>query len=159
MSQTILLFALALLQQIGAAKQPGVGQILVATEKSRDPDLAHSVILLIPSDPDSPMGLMLNRPRGKSSYFVGGPIAVGIHTLFRGQHSFAKRVLDGVSVAPMEIVPKGMTARVYVGYAGWSTRQLIDEISRGLWQVIPGAAAMVFDPHPETLWQRASRGS
>jgi hypothetical protein len=35
-----------------------------------------------------------------------------------------------------------------------SPQQLIDEISRGLWKAIPGTAPIVFDPHPETLWQR-----
>jgi len=44
-----LLLALALVQQ------PTVGQILVATEKSRDPDLAKSVVLLIHSDSDGVM--------------------------------------------------------------------------------------------------------
>jgi hypothetical protein len=55
MSETMLLFALTVAQQIGTAKQPAVGEILIATEKSLDPDLAHSIVLLIHSDRDAVM--------------------------------------------------------------------------------------------------------
>lgn len=152
----MLLFALAQIQQIGAAKQPAVGQILVATEKSRDPDLAHSVVLLIQSDRDRAIGLILNRPRGKA--YFGGPIPLGTRWLFRSSAKppDAESVLGGVYATSKESsVPVKTVARVYAGYAGWSAQQLIGEISRGLWRVIPGDAAMVFDPHPETLWKRA----
>jgi putative transcriptional regulator len=154
----ILLFALAVVQQIGAPKQPAVGEILVATEKSHDPDLARSVILLIHSDGDGVMGLILNRPRAQSMYF-GGPIPLGARSLFRSRTkpADAEPVLAGVYMVSKESsIPKTVTARVYSGYVGWSTQQLTDEISRGLWKLVPGDAAMVFDPHPETLWQRVS---
>jgi putative AlgH/UPF0301 family transcriptional regulator len=134
----MLLFALTVAQQIGTIKQPAVGEVLVATEKSKDPDLAHSVILLIHSDPDNVTGLILNRPRGKSMYF-GGPIALGVRTLFRSRTkpADAERILDGVyTVANESSVPKGVIARVYAGYVGWSAQQLTDEISRGLWKLV-----------------------
>jgi putative transcriptional regulator len=146
----VLLFALALLQQIGATKQPALGEILIATEKSRDPDLARSVVLLIHSDPDGVMGVILNRPRGKSMFY-GGPIALGVRKLSRSRVTDAEQILAGVYMSSNTKDPR---ARVYTGYVGWSGRQLIDEISRGLWKVIPGDAALAFDPHPEALWQR-----
>jgi putative AlgH/UPF0301 family transcriptional regulator len=124
-----------------------VGQILVATKKSHDPDLGKSVVLVIHSDSDGVMGLILNRRRDKSKYF-GGPIPLGTRALSRKK---AEQILPGVY---MSADTKDSTARIYEGYAGWSPQQLTDEISRGLWKVIPGTAAMVFDPHPETLWPR-----
>jgi putative transcriptional regulator len=136
--------------------QPTVGQILVATEKSHDPDLAHSVILIIYSDPNGLMGLILNRPQEKAGYF-GGPIPLGTRTLFRSRTkpADAQRILDEVFMVSKEAQnSKEQTARVYAGYAGWTMRQLMDEIDLGLWKVMSGAAAMIFDPHPETLWQR-----
>src|ERR1700722_18100486 len=155
MSETMLLFALTVAQQIGTAKQPAVGEILIATEKSLDPDLAHSIVLLIHSDRDAVMGLILNRPDGKSRYF-GGPITLGVRTLFRSRTkpSDAERILGGVCMVSKESsIPKNVIARVYTGHVGWSAQQLTDEISRGLWKLVPGDAAIVFDPHPETLWQ------
>jgi putative transcriptional regulator len=137
----ILLLMLAMLQP------PPVGQVLVATEKSHDPDLAKSVVLVIHSDSEGVMGLILNRPRGKSTYF-GGPIPLGTRALSRNK---AEQILPGVYLSAGT---KNPTARIYEGYTGWSPQQLTDEISRGLWRVVSGTASMVFDPHPETLWQR-----
>jgi putative transcriptional regulator len=124
-----------------------VGQILIATEKSHDPDLARSVILLIHSDSDGLIGLILNRPRGKSNYF-GGPIPIGTRALVRSRTS--EQILPGVYLGSTKLP----AARIYDGYVGWSPKQLTDEISRGLWKQVPGDAAMVFDPHPGILWQR-----
>jgi putative transcriptional regulator len=128
-----------------------VGQILVATEKSHDPDLAKSVVLIIQADSDGVMGLILNRPSGKSTYY-GGPIPLGTRALVRSAN--ATQILAGVYLTSNT---KDPTARVYKGYAGWSPQQLTDEISRGLWKTIPGDAAKVFDPHPESLWNRTFR--
>jgi putative AlgH/UPF0301 family transcriptional regulator len=99
----MLLFALVLLPQIVTTKQPAVGELLLATERSRDPDLARSVILLIHSDDDGVIGLILNRPRGKSMYF-GGPIALGARALFRSsvKHADAERILNGVYIVSKE---------------------------------------------------------
>lgn len=124
-----------------------VGQILVATEKSHDPDLAKSVVLVIHSDSDGVMGLILNRPRGATYY--GGPIALGTRTLSRNK---GEQILPGVYLGS-----KTKDARIYDGYVGWSPQQLTDEVSLGLWKIIPGAASIVFDTHPETLWQRSPR--
>ena len=140
----VLFVALALVQSMG--------QVLVATENSRDPDLARSVVLLIHSDPDGVIGVVLNRPRGESKYF-GGPIPMGVRTLAHSGAD-AQRILPGVYLVPSA---KDTGARVYAGYVGWSQRQLIDEISRRLWKIVPGDASIVFDPHPDTLWQRRSR--
>ena len=159
MSERILLFSPMLGQRSGTHRQPTVGEILVASEKSRDPDLAHSVILIVYSDPNGLMGLILNRPQEKAGYF-GGPIPLGTRTLFRSHNKpvDGQRILDEVYMASKEAPnPKEPTARVYAGYAGWTMRQLMDEIYLGLWKVIPGDASIVFDPHPETLWQRAAR--
>jgi putative AlgH/UPF0301 family transcriptional regulator len=152
----MLLFALAQLQQIGATKQLAVGQILVATEKSHDPDLSRSVIVLVDSGPAVATGLMLNRPHAKLAYF-GGPVALGTRWLFRSstQPADAKHILGGVYMVSKEsAVPKNVIVRVYAGCVGWSAQQLAYEVSRGLWKVLPGDAAVIFDPHPETLWPR-----
>ena len=140
----VLLLALALLQP------PTVGQILVATQKSRDPDLAKSVVLVIHSDSDGVIGLILNRPRGNSACF-GGPIPLGQRTLVASGQT--GKILDGVYMTSTTKDPSG---RTYIGYVGWSPQQVTDEISRGLWRVVPGAASVVFDSHPETLWKRLS---
>jgi putative transcriptional regulator len=144
-----IILLLALLQQAPAMK---VGDVLVATQKSHDPDLAKSVVVVIHADADGVMGLILNRPRGESTYF-GGPIPLGVRALFRSRTKpeNAEHIIGEVYLMS-KVIPKG--ARVYAGYVGWSAQQLSDEISRGLWKHAAGSAALIFDPHPETLWQR-----
>ena len=44
--------------------------------------------------------------------------------------------------------------RVYFGYSGWSSDQLERETRSGAWHVFDATAAIVFDPHPDTLWKR-----
>jgi len=57
----------------------------------------------------------------------------------------------------MASTTKDPSARIYQGYVGWSPQQLTDEISRNLWRLVHADAAIVFDQHPETLWQRLVR--
>lgn len=134
------------------------GKILVATAKSQDRDLGRSVVLVIHSDVDGIMGLVVNHPVAgtKPPTWFGGPIALGVRELFWSpaapkdeEHIFA----DVYLTRNVEDRPG---ARVYAGYAGWSVPQWQNEIDRGLWRVISADARIVFDPHPETLWRRLS---
>ncbi len=145
--------AIALSLQLASAQQIPSGKLLVAAAKSHDPDLAQSVVLLIHSDKDGAIGLILNRPI-KDVYF-GGPVALGARCLFRSRTkpNFGEHVFADVYVATKP-VDKG---RVYAGYVGWSAAQLQDEVSRGLWQVRDATAALVFDPNPATEWRRLLR--
>ena len=121
--------------------------------KSHDPDLARSVVLLIHCDNDGAIGLILNR-RVKDVYF-GGPVPLGVRCLFRSTKTpdNAVHVFADVYLASHP-VEKG---RVYAGYSGWSNQQLKDEVSRGLWKIRDGDAAVIFDPKPPTLWPRLLR--
>ncbi len=130
-----------------------VGNLLVATEKSHDPDLAKSVVLVIHSDKDGAMGLILNRPM-KDLYF-GGPVALGARCLFRSSSkpADALRIVGDVYLSTKPIAG----GRIYAGYVGWSAVQLEDEISRGLWKVRDGTVKIIFDPNPASLWERLLR--
>ena len=46
--------------------------------------------------------------------------------------------------------------RVYLGYAGWGPGQLENEIRIGAWTTAHGAR-YVFDPQPDSLWDRLNR--
>jgi putative transcriptional regulator len=153
----LLAFAQIGVAQVKSPPQPGIGKLLVATPKSHDPDFAQSVVLLIQRTPEGAIGLILNRPR-KDLYF-GGPIPLGVRTLVRSRTKpeNSERVFGDVYVTESAASAKSPGARTYAGYTGWSAVQLDDEISRGLWKVIPGDAAIVFDTRPDTLWQRLIR--
>ncbi len=170
-------------QPSGTPDLPAVGDLLVATSKMPDRDWAASVVLLIYSDRQGVMGLILNRPTefplshlfpeirsaaaGKDPLYFGGLIALGAKALVRSSAKLegAQLLNIGVSLITQSAAieraartgMRGDVFRVYAGYAGWSPGQLRNELLLGHWRVLRGDTATVFDPHPETLWRRLSR--
>ncbi|MDH3254857.1 MAG: YqgE/AlgH family protein [Acidobacteriota bacterium] len=45
--------------------------------------------------------------------------------------------------------------RLYLGYAGWGAGQLIDEILRNDWLLVPVIDELVFSDEPQAIWARA----
>ena len=45
--------------------------------------------------------------------------------------------------------------RLYLGYSGWGTGQLVEEILRNDWMTAPVDNALIFTDDPETAWARA----
>lgn len=141
-----------------APEAPAPGRILLAAPELRDPDFARTLILLFEGGSQAAMGLMLNRPlrrrSGEQPLFAGGPVAQGTRSLLRGASSpAARRLCPGVWLA--DGPARDPAGRTYLGYTGWTAAQLRDEWTRGLWRVLAGDAALVFDPDPATLWERA----
>ena len=134
------------------------GKLLVATAKSRDHDLGRSVVLVIHSDVDGVIGLVINHPVAgtKPETWFGGPIPLDVRELFRSREkpADAEMVFAGVYVSRK--IDDRAGSRVYAGYAGWSVPQWNDEVARGLWRIVPAETTLVFDAHPETLWRRLS---
>jgi len=176
----------ALLLAINAhGEELAAGRLLIATAKSQDPDFAKSVVLLIHCDDQGAIGLMLNRPSKASLAAVfpdlpaakerteivysGGPVSLGIRALLRSAvkpeggipltpHVYAlarKTLLERTIAAKLP----SSAFRVYVGYSGWSATQLRNELSQELWRIARADASLVFDPKPESLWERVSRSS
>jgi putative transcriptional regulator len=156
---------------VSANPQPlAPGNLLVATAKSHDPDLAGSVVLLIRYDSESAMGLMLNKPtsvpivevlpdakRNSVGVYAGGPVTIGVRGLLRSKAPPFFTVVSNKAEL-LRIIASGIPAlRIYAGYTGWTAPQLQNEVERGLWKVLPASAGALFDPHPETLWRRVVR--
>ena len=181
------LFAIAVLATATLAEcadVPAAGNILVAGRHPPDPDFVGTVILIVHSGDEGVMGLMLNRTSGfplshlfpemKSTaagmdpLYLGGFVAQGVRAVLRSSAPppGARRlfhqvwfVLNAAQVQEMARSGKRpQVFRAYAGYAGWSQGQLRNEILFGHWRVVPGSAAIVFDPHPETLWKRLTAG-
>ncbi len=173
--------AIALLVPSCAFSQlPAAGKLLIATQKSRDPDLKQSVVLLVQYDRDAAVGLIVNRRSdvpvsevfpeltnargGPVKLWAGGPLAIGIRALHQSdfQPAEAREVLTGLSlISDKPLILKLLAAatppdnfRLYAGYVGWTPQQLRSEIAAGLWLVRSADPAAIFDPNPETLWSR-----
>jgi putative transcriptional regulator len=170
------------LQTGDLAKELAAGKLLVARRSLQDPNFAQTVILLVQhSDEEGTVGLIINRqtkiPLSRLSkdlegakgrpelLYLGGPVQTeGVMALVRSRAKLeeAKHVLaDVYMISGKTSLEKTISSnsasdslRLYLGYAGWDAGQLEWELGMDAWDVLPASAAVVFDPHPETLWSR-----
>lgn len=159
---------------------PAVGSFLVATKDIRDPRFREAVILLVKHDSGGSLGLIVNRPTrfplseifpglepgtASEEIYFGGPvhpmlfsILVQTETVRDGEDYVTDDVyavfgVENVGNALGSLKPSD-AARVYSGYAGWSTGQLESEIQRGGWRVIPADSSLIFSGAPGTVWEQ-----
>lgn len=168
-------------QPAGATAQDlGTGKILVARRHMLDPSFAETVVLLVQYDEKGSVGLIINRPskiplsrltrefegvKGRPDpLYLGGPVErSGVMALVRSRTKpeDAKLVFaDIYMISVKATLEKAITSstantlHVYLGYAGWDAGQLEWELGMNAWDILPANAGIVFDAHPETLWNR-----
>jgi putative transcriptional regulator len=167
----------------GALRQLAAGKFLVAARNLPDPNFSEAVVLLVDVNEQGAMGIILNRPTQATlteilpgltgstaagvAYF-GGPVQVaGVLALLRSElprTDCRKVVADVYLVNTREVLDEVLAAgtgpdrfRVYAGYAGWEAAQLQREAALGAWHVFEGDPDVVFDPQPDSVWQRQIR--
>jgi len=160
------------------------GKLLVADRRLRDPNFAETVVLIITYDEDGAIGLILNREgevpvsrllkgvkdaaKMTDLAFEGGPVEPkSVLTLFRSRTPQPRaRRIGGEVYAILEqtlldeILANGAgrdQLRFYLGFANWAPGQLEAELDAGAWRVFPGSAGAIFDPDPDSLWDRLVR--
>ena len=167
----------------GAVKALAPGKLLIASRDLPDPNFAGTVVLIIEHDERATMGLVVNRQSEVTlatvfkqakpgagpapTFFLGGPVQKdAVVGLLRATDApggdDTRRVSGDVYLlsgrAPLEhqIVAGAdpSRCRVYLGYAGWASGQLEEETVQHAWYVLPGTADLIFDPHPDSLWDR-----
>jgi putative transcriptional regulator len=168
-----------------AEDQLGIGSLLVASEKLRDPNFAESVVLILEHDEDNgTLGVIINRRsefplsrvfpdiKGASSdpIYLGGPVSTtAVQALLRlpNEMDEVRHVSGDVyATGSKQVIENSVRARVvsskfrlYVGYAGWGPGQLEVEVRMGAWQVLADRPKLVFDDDPDSLWPRLTRES
>ncbi len=160
------------------------GKFLVAGRNMRDPRFAETVLLLISYGPQGAMGLIINRPtelrlssvfpgiaelaKRNDMVYVGGPVSIDrVFLLIRsgGKPEESLNVFDNVYVSSSENTLRRMIGsagsgkrfRAYAGYAGWSARQLDQEVLRGDWHIIQADAKTIFDMKSSEIWPELIR--
>lgn len=153
--------------------------LLIASATLVDPNFARCVLLVLDSDENGSLGVILNRP---SEVPVGNvleswqDVASEPPVLFRGgpvelNAALAVGSLRGSEDAPTGWRPLGgslgivdldsspddflgllMALRVYAGYTGWGAEQLEAEIAEGSWHVVPALETDAFCSTPDRLW-------
>lgn len=157
------------------------GSLLVATPLIGEGIFERSVILIVDHSEEGAFGVILNLPSevevdeilpawgefvsAPSVIFQGGPVgedsALGVAAIERGlainglrpfTDSFALIDLDGDPCA----LTGTLGARTFVGYSGWTSGQLEEELGENSWFTVP-AEVEDLTTAPETLYQRVLR--
>jgi putative transcriptional regulator len=155
------------------------GHFLVASPHLMDPNFYRSVVLMVQHDEAGALGLIVNRPTGKtiqdvwqmvsdepcdcdSPIFLGGPVRGPLAALHAQEGHSNIEVGPGlfytVDDKSLSEVMRADAAsyRVFIGYAGWAPGQLESELEAGGWLTTPAAADEVFS-EPDRLWHEVSR--
>jgi putative transcriptional regulator len=154
------------------------GQLLLDSGQLQGSFFQRTVVLICQHDAEGAFGLVLNRATGNNvgdmivadlpdplkgcPLFLGGPVqpsalsflltdafvpdANVLPNLSLG-HSLDALVELGESFSPTRKI------KMFTGYAGWSPGQLEDEMKRKAWLKHPASLELVFDVHPDQLWQ------
>lgn len=157
------------------------GKIIITPRGSPDPHFSNSVIVLAHYDRTGALGLMLHyksdltiqkalkgiagAEKRTDPVFVGGPVELPVvFALLR-----AKSAPTGVShvtndlylMTSKQSIANALTEerpvselRVFIGYSGWGPGQLEREVRRSGWYIFDYDESIVFDDHPDTLWNR-----
>ncbi len=161
----------------------GPGKLLVASRGLGDPHFAKTVILLVHYDERGVVGLVLNRrsnlpisrvfdlkaakDRMDPVYF-GGPVQPSVVFALmqsKGDVKKAEQIFDGVYLISDKSLfehtlasqPDPSVFHVYLGYAGWTTDQLRNEVKMGAWFIFPAKTSAVFNADPDVLWNQMIR--
>lgn len=159
----------------------GAGKVLVASRELGDPNFAETVILLVHYDANGVIGLILNRrtnipisrvlaqikaAKGRSDpVYLGGPVETPtVFALLQSTHKLdeAEHVLGGLYwISAKTAMEKAIASRpdpghlhVYLGYAGWTTDQLRNEVGLGGWFIFQADQQTIFNPNPGSLWRQ-----
>jgi putative transcriptional regulator len=155
------------------------GQLLVATPQLMDPNFARTLVLLIQHSQEGALGVVINRPLGKSiqelwrevgsspchsrqPVYLGGPVPGPLMSLHTRPNLAEAEPVPGVFFAAKKqhldelVLTEEPAYKVFVGHAGWGAGQLENELQQGAWRTLAAAAEHVFSTD-EGLWETVFR--
>jgi putative transcriptional regulator len=157
------------------------GKIIISPRDSPDPHFANSVIVLARYDSSGALGLMIHFKsdltvqkalpdvkgveKRKDTIFVGGPVEIPVVlALLRSKSApqGGSSVIGNLYLMTSRqnigaVLKAGLPAsdlRIFIGYTGWGPRQLDNEVRRSGWYIFDYDESLIFDEHPDTLWNR-----
>jgi len=164
--------------------QPAPGSLLIASATLVDPNFARCVLLILDSNEDGSLGVILNQPsetpvdevlvqwrdvvNPPGVFFRGGPVELNA-ALALGSVLSAddpplgwRQVSGSLGMIDLDSSPDNFLGRldglrIYAGYAGWGAGQLDDEIAEGSWHVVPARSTDLFSDSPDRLWRQILR--
>jgi len=154
------------------------GVLLIADPFLKDPNFMRTVVLVTEYKEDGAVGFVLNRQYENTldellpeveghqlPVYYGGPVQMNtIHFL----HSYGDEIPGGVEVCEgvywggdfetvVSLINTGQInkdkIRFFIGYSGWSTGQLEEEITEKTWLIAPATNNLVFHGQAQEIWK------
>jgi putative transcriptional regulator len=159
---------------------PGPGILLIADPFLKDPNFMRTVVFLCEHQEEGSFGFVLNRGYDysldelvnglddlKLPVFYGGPVQMDtIHFL----HQYPEKIPGGYEIAEgifwggdfdiaIQMIRKGevnlQRIRFYIGYSGWGTGQLNDELKEKSWLTVKASRKIIFHKETEEIWKES----
>jgi putative transcriptional regulator len=162
--------------------QPNSGKILIAEPLMVDPNFKRSVILLTQCDEEGSIGFILNQKSkftlglvytdlpflSEADVFIGGPVnndrvhfLHNVGELIEGSQHITGNLYWGGNLESVKTLSEsGIVTkdnfRFYIGYSGWGSEQLIEEINEHTWIVSDYDQNFVMhESNTDEIWKQA----
>lgn len=158
---------------------PNAGDLLISEPFLQDENFVRSVVLLCEHNEEGSFGLIINKPsilkiselvEGleflDKEVFVGGPVEQNtLHFIYLGEQLVEGSISLGKNIwwggdynSLIEKLKTGMidvdSIRFFLGYSGWATHQLMDELNDNTWIICREEIdEITFEYTPEQLWR------
>ncbi len=159
--------------------RPTQGRILISEPFLQDHYFNRSVVLLADHSEEGSFGIIINKPINvrlnevihdfpefDGQLYMGGPVKTDslffVHTL-GDKVAGSMKIMDGLYWGgDVEVIKEMMRLklitpdkiRFYIGYSGWDSHQLDDELERNSWVVSSTHVSQVINDNPTDLWIR-----
>jgi len=164
---------------------PAQGKILVSEPFLKDFYFKRSIVLLAEHNNDGTFGLILNKPTDMklseiindgnihiseefdNYVFLGGPVKTDSLFFIHTRNDLignSIKIIEGlywggdIQLVNHLIETKALSKddiRFYIGYSGWESKQLDNELKEHSWVVANTNADFLFKNPPELLWKNA----
>ena len=157
---------------------PAAGALLIANPFLKDPNFVRSVIFICEHQPEGTLGFVLNKKFSKTldelvpemndciiPVYYGGPVQMNsIHFLHQYPDIIpgGREVLNGVYWGGnFESMLSNIKlnnidfdkVRFFIGYSGWGSGQLDDEMKEKSWLTVEATRKLIFHKNHEELWK------
>jgi len=162
--------------------QPSTGTLLIAEPFLKDPNFMRTVVLLCEHQDEGSFGFVLNRDFKHTldelvpdltglrlPVHYGGPVQMDtLHFL----HQYPEKIPGGYEIADgvfwggdfetaIGLLKDGQidTSRIrfYIGYSGWSSGQLADELKEKSWLTATATRKLIFHREIDEIWKDSLR--
>jgi putative transcriptional regulator len=160
--------------------EPGNGVLLISDPFLKDPNFMRTVVLLCEHNEEGSFGLVLNRKTDHTlsdlitklegittPVYYGGPVQMDtlhfIHQLpqlIPNSQEIASGIYWGGDfeiVSHLLITNQLNTSKIrfYLGYSGWSSGQLGDELKEKSWLTVQATKQLVFEKDEQSIWKKS----